>query len=64
MYIRNHTSKNQKAAYYMPNTSITGTSSDGYRNAMGLPRRGGPASPWRACLAVAGVIPAEQRILS
>jgi hypothetical protein len=47
MYIRNHTSKNQKAAYYMPNTSITGTSSDGYRNAMGLPRCGGPASPWR-----------------
>jgi hypothetical protein len=41
MYTRNCTSKNQKVTYYMVNTNITGTSSDGYRNVIGLPRRGG-----------------------
>jgi hypothetical protein len=39
----------------MVNSSITDTSFDGYRNVIGLPRCGGPASLWRACLAVAGV---------
>ena len=39
----------------MVNISITGTSSEGYRNVIcfavaGLPRRGGPASPWRVLL--------------
>jgi hypothetical protein len=37
----------------MVNTSISSTSSDDYRNVIGLPRLGGPASPWRACLALA-----------
>jgi hypothetical protein len=44
VYIRNCTGKNQKAAYYRVNTSITGTSSDGYWNVIGLPRFGGLAS--------------------
>jgi len=57
LYARNCTGKNQNAAYYLVDTSITGTSSDGYRNIIGLPRCGGPASPWRACL------PVEQRKL-
>jgi len=52
MYIHNCTNKNQKAAESMVNASIVGASSDGYRNVIGLPRCGGPASLWRACLAV------------
>jgi hypothetical protein len=55
MYIHNCTNKNQKAAESMVNASIVGASSDGYRNVIGLPRCGGPASLWRACLAVAGL---------
>jgi len=39
----------------MVRQSITGTSSDGYRNVNGLPRCGGLASLRRACLAVAGL---------
>jgi hypothetical protein len=36
----------------MVNAGITGTSSDDYRNIIGLPRLGGPASPWRVLLSV------------
>jgi len=36
----------------MVKTTIAGNSPDRYRNVTGLPRCGGPASPWRACLAV------------
>jgi hypothetical protein len=39
----------------MMNTSIAGTSPDRYRYVIRLPRCGGPASLWRACLAVAGL---------
>jgi len=34
----------------MENINITNTFSNGYQNVIGLPRLGGPASPWRACL--------------
>lgn len=36
----------------MVKTTIAGNSPDRYRNVTGLPRLGGLASPWRACLAV------------
>ncbi len=36
----------------MVKTTIAVNSPDRYRNVTGLPRRGGPASLWRACLAV------------
>jgi len=52
--------KNQKAAHYMVNKALLvllpmaiGTSLACFAVA-GLPRCGGPASLWRACLAVAG----------
>jgi hypothetical protein len=35
--IQRFTSKNQKAAQYAVDTGITSTSSDGYRNVIGLP---------------------------
>jgi hypothetical protein len=41
MYIRNCTSKRTKATYYMVNREIEATSSDGYRNVIGMPRCGG-----------------------
>jgi hypothetical protein len=44
-------------------TSIFGTSSDRYRNIICLPRLGGPASPWWACLALVGLLPVKQRRL-
>jgi hypothetical protein len=38
------------------NTSITGTASDGYRNVIGLPRRGGLACQLSKEKAVTGII--------
>jgi len=56
MYIRNCTSKNQKVAYYMLNTSITGISPNRCRNVIGLPRLGGPSSQIHEEKEITGVI--------
>jgi hypothetical protein len=46
----------------MVNTSITSTSSDGYRNVLGLPRLGGPAYQLSKEKEVTGIIADNHKI--